>query len=121
MLSRLVGFLSILSLGVSFNSPSISRGPFSSTAKYSTTDAPPPMTSGSANDFPQFTDEQLKAALDSLLEGSTDKTFDGRHLFGFGDPDHKLSKLQAITATRILDYDAYLVRTPSEGILKQQT
>lgn len=68
------------------------------------------MTAGSTN-FPEYTDEQLKAALDSLLEGSTDKAFDGRHLYGFGDLDHKLSKLQAITATRILDYQAFLVRT----------
>ena len=59
--------------------------------------------------FPDYTEEQLKGALDSLLEGSEDPSFDGRHLFGFGDPSHKLSKLQSITATRILDYEAYLV------------
>ena len=59
--------------------------------------------------FPEYTEDQLKAALDGLLEGSEDKSFDGRHLFGFGNPDHKLSKLQSITATRILDYELYMV------------
>lgn len=62
-----------------------------------------------ASSYPEYTEEQLKGALDGLLEDSKDKSFDGRHLFGFQDPDHKLSKLQAITATRILDYETYLV------------
>ena len=114
MLSRpLIGFLALLSSGVSFSPPSWTTTPRSASARplttmFSTTEAPP-MKAGSTN-FPQYTDEQLKAALDSLLEGSTDRAFDGRHLFGFGDVDHTLSKLQAITATRILDYKAYLVR-----------
>jgi indole-3-glycerol phosphate synthase/phosphoribosylanthranilate isomerase len=64
------------------------------------------------DEYPQYTPEQLKAALDSLLEGSSDPAFDGRHLFGYKDgvqdPNHELSKLQAITATRILDYERYL-------------
>ena len=67
------------------------------------------MTAGSKN-FPEYTDDQLKGALESLLEGSSDKDFDGRHLYGFGNPNHQLSKLQSITATRILDYEAFLVR-----------
>lgn len=58
-----------------------------------------------------YTPEQLKAALDGLLEGSSDPAFDGRHLFGYTNgvqnPNHELSKLQAITATRILDYERY--------------
>ena len=61
-------------------------------------------------EFPEYTNEQLRAALDSLLEGSSDPSFDGRHLFGFNDPNHTLSKLQTITATRILDYETILVR-----------
>ena len=63
------------------------------------------------SNFPEYSEEQLKGALDSLLQGSKDPSFDGRHLFGFGDANHKLSKLQAITATRILDYNTYLVRS----------
>lgn len=59
--------------------------------------------------YPEYTEAQLKAALNSLLEGSTNPDFDGRHLFGYKDDAHKLSKLQSITATRILDYDAYMV------------
>jgi anthranilate synthase/indole-3-glycerol phosphate synthase/phosphoribosylanthranilate isomerase len=69
--------------------------------------------------YPEYSEDQLKAALDSLLEGSSDPSFDGRHLFGFQDPNHKLSKLQAITATRILDYETYLVRT--DGSLAMTT
>jgi len=43
------------------------------------------------------------------LDGSSDPAHDGRHLFGFEDyPNHELSKLQSITATRILDYQRYL-------------
>jgi len=72
--------------------------------------------------FPEYTEEQLKDALDSLLQGSSDPAFDGRHLFGFGDPNHKLSKLQAITATRILDYENYMAGpdVPSEEELKSK-
>ena len=66
-------------------------------------------SSDTNNKFPTYTDAQLKAALDGLLEGSKDPAFDGRHLFGFNDPDHQLSKLQSITATRILDYETFLV------------
>lgn len=60
--------------------------------------------------YPEYTDAQLKAALDGLLQGSTNVEVDGRHLFGFQDPNHELSKLQSITAHRILDYETYLVR-----------
>jgi len=59
--------------------------------------------------YPQYSLEELKEALHSLLEGSSDPTHDGRHLYGFEDyPNHELSKLQSITATRILDYQRYL-------------
>jgi len=73
------------------------------------------------SEYPEYSEEQLKAALDSLLDGSTDPAYDGRHLFGFQDPNHKLSKLQAITATRILDYERYLEGsgTPTEEELVQ--
>jgi hypothetical protein len=60
--------------------------------------------------YPEYTDAQLKAALNGLLQGSTNVELDGRHLFGFQDPNHELSKLQSITAHRILDYETYLVR-----------
>lgn len=60
-------------------------------------------------EYPQYSAEELKEALYSLLEGSSDPAHDGRHLFGFEDyPNHELSKLQSITATRILDYQNYL-------------
>jgi hypothetical protein len=78
---------------------------------YSTTTEAINMAYSQTASYPEYSEEQLKAALDSLLEGSSDPAFDGRHLFGFQDPNHKLSKLQSITATRILDYETYLVRT----------
>ena len=59
-----------------------------------------------------YTDSQLKDALDSLLQGSSDPTDDGRHIYGYGNQSHTLSMLQTITATRILDYATYMV---SEG------
>mmetsp|Transcript_24856 Transcript_24856/g.68523 ORF Transcript_24856/g.68523 Transcript_24856/m.68523 type:complete len:671 (-) Transcript_24856:1180-3192(-) len=59
--------------------------------------------------YPQYSKEQLKEALYNLLDGSSDPARDGRHLFGFEDyANHELSKLQSITATRILDYQRYL-------------
>jgi len=128
----IIGFLSLLSLSVSFcpssqlvsflqsstkESPSTTTGTavFSTTEearKMTTTESTTTTTASNPTLFTtKYTNEELKAALDSLLEGSNDKDFDGRHLFGYGDIDHTLSKLQAITATRILDYEAYLVRT----------
>jgi hypothetical protein len=59
--------------------------------------------------YPEYTEAQLKDALKSLMKGSSNPAFDGRHLFGYKDDAHKLSKLQSITATRILDYEAYMV------------
>ena len=59
--------------------------------------------------YPQYSEQELKDALYSLLEGSSDPSHDGRHLFGFDDyASHELSKLQSITATRVLDYQRYL-------------
>lgn len=59
--------------------------------------------------YPQYSPEELKEAMHNLLEGSSDPTHDSRHLFGFEDyANHELSKLQSITATRILDYQHYL-------------
>jgi indole-3-glycerol phosphate synthase len=54
-----------------------------------------------------YSEEELKKALDSLLQGSEDPSVDARHWFGHDDPNHKLSMLQTITATRILDYERY--------------
>ena len=83
----------------------------SKTTVYSTTEKKTMESSSqsTSDNYPNYTEEQLKGALDGLLEDSDDPSFDGRHLFGFQDPNHKLSKLQAITATRILDYESYLV------------
>lgn len=56
-----------------------------------------------------YSDEELRGALESLLEGSDDFAKDSAHLFGFNREgnvcdSHHLSMLQVITATRILDY-----------------
>lgn len=59
----------------------------------------------------EYSEEELKEALDSLLHDSDNPDYDGRHIFGYGDPDHKLSMLQKITATRILDYREMIVST----------
>ena len=53
---------------------------------------------------PSYTDAELQKALDSLWEGSDNPDLEARHIFGYQDPSHKLSMLQRITATRILDY-----------------
>ena len=76
-----------------------------------------PIEDAMTSRFPNWSQDEQKAALDKLLQGSTDPTFDGRHLYGFGNPDHKLSKLQSLTATRMLDYQMYLVRTHIISIL----
>ena len=57
-----------------------------------------------------YSERQLKDALESLLEGSSNTAHDGTHIYGYGDESHTLSMLQTITATRILDYTAYMVR-----------
>jgi indole-3-glycerol phosphate synthase/phosphoribosylanthranilate isomerase len=63
-----------------------------------------------------YTPQQLKDALESLVLWQRDSSRpgadteqedgddDAAHIFGHGDPDHRLSMLQVITATRILDY-----------------
>jgi indole-3-glycerol phosphate synthase/phosphoribosylanthranilate isomerase len=56
-----------------------------------------------------YAEPELKAALHSLLKDSKDPDFDARHMFGYGDPNHTLSKLQEITATVILDYTRYFL------------
>lgn len=80
------------------------------------------MNNNGNNEPEQYTSEQLKSALNSLLDGSDDPDHDGRHLFGYGNPDHKLSKLQTVTATRMLDYERYLSGedVPSEAELTTQ-
>lgn len=81
----------------------------SATSLHSTTEKTSGTSTESMSEYPEYTKEELKDALYSLLEGSSDPVHDGRHLFGFEDyPNHELSKLQSITATRILDYERYL-------------
>mmetsp|Transcript_19750 Transcript_19750/g.45085 ORF Transcript_19750/g.45085 Transcript_19750/m.45085 type:complete len:683 (-) Transcript_19750:703-2751(-) len=92
------------------NSDSLqSLGRSSTGPLYSTTEATDSSMSEQASEYEQYSPEELKDALYSLLDGSSDPAHDGRHLFGFKDyPNHELSKLQSITATRILDYQRYL-------------
>lgn len=47
--------------------------------------------------------EEQWEALNSLVEGSGNPAFDARHIFGYGNPNHDLSMLQTLTATRLLD------------------
>lgn len=56
-----------------------------------------------------YSPQQLKDALNSLLDDSEDPSFDGRHIYGYGDDTHELSMLQTITATVLLDYQTYMV------------
>lgn len=81
------------------------------------------MTTASATvAAPSYTDAQLQQALDSLLEGSTNTDHDARHIFGYKDTLHKLSKLQSITATRILDYQNVMAADQATALadLEQQ-
>ena len=55
----------------------------------------------------RYSPDELRDALNSLLDDSEDPGFDARHIFGYGKQE-KLSKLQEITATVILDYQRYL-------------
>ena len=58
---------------------------------------------------PQYSTDELKTALNSLLDGSTKPSHDARHIFGYGEVDHTLSTLQIITATVLLDYQSRMV------------
>jgi indole-3-glycerol phosphate synthase/phosphoribosylanthranilate isomerase len=72
--------------------------------------------------------ELQKQALNSLLNDSENADFDARHILGYTDGDsHTLSKLQEITATRILDYQNHVMNNsnsnsncPSLAQLEQQ-
>ncbi|KAI2511939.1 N-(5'phosphoribosyl)anthranilate (PRA) isomerase [Fragilaria crotonensis] len=72
----------------------------------------------------EYSKEQLKAALDSLLADSDNPSFDARHIYGYGygAEDHQLSMLQTITATVLLDYQNYMNFTsfPSQESLIAQ-
>lgn len=59
----------------------------------------------------EYSDQELKDALESILKDSNNPDYDGRHIFGYGNENHKLSMLQIITATRMLDYREMMVRT----------
>jgi len=59
----------------------------------------------------EYSAEELKEALQSMLEDSENPDYDARHIFGYNQPDcHELSMLQIIAATRILDYRQIMVR-----------
>ena len=110
-LPRIICILSLtvcIDLGQSFSIPTLPQRR-SPSFLFSTTDSVTMKPGTNSQPYPEYTQDQLKAALDSLLEGSTDPSYDARHILGFRDPNHKLSKLQEITATRILDYETYLV------------
>jgi hypothetical protein len=99
-------------IGVLFLAGADSFSPSSTAHKniiqLSATKAPDSAPSTMAKDY---TNEELQGALDSMLEGSTNADYDARHIFGYGQSDHKLSMLQIITATRILDYKDMMVRS----------
>lgn len=68
-------------------------------------------------DISPYTPSQLKEAMDSLNQGSSNPSFDARHIYGYGDDDHKLSMLQTVTATTLLDYRAKLVRAETRNVV----
>lgn len=69
---------------------------------------------GSKAFAPPYTSRQLQEALDSLWQKDSDNPdLDARHIYGYGDPSHKLSMLQTITATRLLDYQSLLESSTS--------
>lgn len=63
---------------------------------------------------PSYTDVELQRALDSLWQDAANPDYEARHIFGYRDPAHKLSMLQRISATRILDYHRRMAAT-AEG------
>ena len=65
-----------------------------------------------------YTDAELLQALDGLLQGSANPSHDARHIFGYQDDNHKLSMLQRITATRVLDYQRQQPQQPSLDTLQ---
>ncbi|KAL7430719.1 hypothetical protein ACHAXH_002697, partial [Discostella pseudostelligera] len=87
-------------------------------------------------DRPQYSDEQLRTALNNFYYsrvGGTAATADGaspsidaccNHIYGYSNPNHELSMLQKITTTTILDYESKLlnqeVPPPSIDELLQQ-
>lgn len=62
-------------------------------------------SSSSSTEAAVYTDAQLQQALNSLYQDSSEPDHDARHIFGYHDKNHKLSMLQRIHATRILDYE----------------
>lgn len=90
----------------SYHSPRTTQQLAASTKVETTTMSPKPKGMVES----EYAPEELKEALQSLLKDSHDPDYDARHIFGYGDADHELSMLQIITATRILDYRAIMVR-----------
>eukprot|EP00978_Attheya_sp_CCMP212_P027533 scaffold92233_cov43-Attheya_sp.AAC.1 len=64
-----------------------------------------------------YTAEQLKDALASL--SVTGGASASQHIHGYGDPNHELSMLQKVTATRILDYQKLMPSLPKEEELEK--
>jgi hypothetical protein len=63
----------------------------------------------------QYSEQELKEAMGSLLADSDDPIYDARHIFGYQDDYINLSMLQRITATRILDYRKIMVSAFIKG------
>lgn len=66
-----------------------------------------------------YSDAELKQALGSLLQAESTDPLDASHIFAHGDPNHSLSMLQTITATRILDYSSNKQSVPIDTLLQQ--
>jgi indole-3-glycerol phosphate synthase/phosphoribosylanthranilate isomerase len=109
-------FLTVLSCFLasveSFLTYSVSTAPSFTKFKATRVSQDVTMSSAAQPPPPSYSDTELKNALDSLLEGSTDPSLDARHIFGYNDVTHNLSMLQTITATRILDYQIMLQNSP---------
>eukprot|EP00586_Coscinodiscus_wailesii_P007524 CAMPEP_0172490118 /NCGR_PEP_ID=MMETSP1066-20121228/20459_1 /TAXON_ID=671091 /ORGANISM="Coscinodiscus wailesii, Strain CCMP2513" /LENGTH=613 /DNA_ID=CAMNT_0013258431 /DNA_START=164 /DNA_END=2005 /DNA_ORIENTATION=- len=67
-------------------------------------------TSNPTTTLPTYSSSTLDEAWSKYL--STYPPDDCKHIYGFDDPDHELSKLQKITTIRILDYQNFPPSTP---------
>lgn len=93
----------------------------SSARPMSTTAESDAATAAALRDAPGgYSDAELLEALWSLNGPNPDETC--QHIHGYGDPEHQLSMLQRVTATRILDYEKILAdpSTPDEDELRSR-
>lgn len=90
-------------------SPSLSLSSTSKATKFARAATKAPEAQNTNTMLQDYTDGELQEALNSMLADSKDANYDARHIFGYGQPDHKLSMLQIVTATRILDYKGLMV------------